>query len=55
MNSKIKIIVSSVLFVLFLVLVVVGQRHIGYAGLGTMMVGLAGLLGLLWMYNKQYQ
>lgn len=26
-----------------------------YAGLGTMLIGLAGLIFLLWLYNRQYK
>ena len=36
-------------------LVVVGQRNIGPSGLLTQLVGLAGLVFLLWLYNRQYK
>jgi hypothetical protein len=53
MSTKVKIIVNAALF--FMALVIGGQRHIGYAGLGVMLIGLAGLLAQLWLYNRQYQ
>ncbi|WP_196812028.1 DUF6903 family protein [Schleiferilactobacillus shenzhenensis] len=55
MNTKLKILINAVLFILFMALVIGGQQHIGYAGLGVMLIGLAGLLVLLWRYNKSYQ
>lgn len=42
-------------FILSLVLTVIGQRHIGPSGLGMMLAGLAGLVFLLWFYNRQYK
>lgn len=48
-------ILVAVVFVVCIALVVVGQKNIGPAGLLTMLVGLAGLLVLLGIYNKQYK
>lgn len=39
------------LFLLSCYLVLSGQRSIGYAGVGTMMLGLIGILLSLWGYN----
>lgn len=53
-----KIIIGIVIFVVFVacvVLVVTGQRNIGPSGLFTQMAGLAGLIFLLWLYNRQYK
>ena len=53
-----KIIIGIVIFVVFVVcvaLVVAGQRNIGPSGLFTQMAGLAGLVILLWLYNRQYK
>lgn len=36
-------------------LIVVGQRNIGPVGLLTMLIGLAGILILLYLYNKKFQ
>ncbi len=53
-----KIIVGIVIFIVFVVcvaLVVAGQRNIGPSGLFTQLAGLAGLIALLWLYNRQYK
>lgn len=59
MNEQTKKIIIGILvaivFVVCVVLVVVGQREIGYAGLGKQLIGLAGLLALLGIYNHQYK
>lgn len=59
MSEKMKKIVTMtiliVIFIISIVLTVVGQRNIGPAGLLTMLVGLAGLIFLLWFYNRQYK
>lgn len=43
------------IFIGCIVLVVTGQRTIGPGGLGVMLVGLAGILLLLYHYNNKYQ
>lgn len=56
-NAK-KIIMGVILvavFIVSVVLTVIGQRNIGPAGLLTMLAGLAGLVFLLWLYNRQYK
>lgn len=59
MNEFAKKLVAAVavliVFVVCVVLVVVGQRNIGAAGLMTQLVGVAGLVVLLWLYNRQYR
>lgn len=53
-----KIILGIVIFVVFAVcvaLVVAGQRNIGPSGLFTQIAGLAGLIFLLWLYNRQFK
>lgn len=35
-------------------LIIYGQRKIGVTGLSLMLIGLGGLLGLLFNYNQQY-
>lgn len=42
-------------FVASMALIVVGQRRIGPMGLLLMVVGLAGILLLLYLYNRKYQ
>ena len=36
-------------------LVIIGQKSIGYIGLLTMLIGLSGILLLLYFYNRQYK
>lgn len=57
-ESAKKVVVGILLGIFFCVcvdLVVIGQRNIGPAGLGIMLLGLAGLIFLLWLYNRQYR
>ena len=57
MNLK-KIVTAIVVLIVFVVcvaLVVIGQRNIGASGLMTQLVGVAGLVVLLWLYNRQYR
>lgn len=48
-------IIVLVVFIACLALVIMGQRNIGLGGLCTMLAGLAGLVFLLWLYNRQYK
>lgn len=50
-----KVLLKTILFILFFLCVLLGQKSVGFAGLGVMMIGIAGLLGLLWDYNRHYQ
>ena len=51
--------VRGLLYLLFFIgcvaLVVAGQRTIGPGGLGIMLLGLLGILVLLFHYNSKYQ
>lgn len=42
-------------FILAVVLQFVGQRHVGYPGLGLQFISLAVLLLLLWKYNRSHR
>lgn len=59
MNEFTKKIITAVIvflvFVVCVVLVVTGQRNVGAAGLLTQLLGVAGLIILLWLYNRQYK
>ena len=48
-------IIALIVFAVCIWLVVAGQRHIGPAGLGVMLIGLAGLVVLLWLYNRKFK
>ncbi len=47
--------VKMILFVVFLTMIIWGQKQVGYVNLGIMLTGLAGLLMLLYSYNKKYR
>ncbi|MCI8281843.1 MAG: hypothetical protein HFI76_09135 [Lachnospiraceae bacterium] len=59
MNEFAKKIVTAVVvlivFVVCVALVVIGQRNIGATGLLVQLIGVAGLIILLWLYNRQYK
>ncbi len=48
-------ILAAVFFCAMIVLVVMGQRRVGPGGLGLELLGLTGLILLLWLYNRQYK
>ncbi len=47
--------IMLIVFIVGLGLVVVGQKHIGAPGLGLMLLGLAMMICLLWLYNRKYK
>lgn len=49
------IIGKSVLFFISMALVIAGQQKTGPKGLLVMLLGIAGLIVLLWMYNKNFR
>lgn len=59
MNEYAKKIVSGlmvlIVFVASVALVVIGQRNIGAPGLLMQLGGVAGLICLLWLYNRRYK
>lgn len=55
MKKIVLTLVIVAVFIICIALVVTGQRNIGPAGLMRMLVGLAGLVALLGLYNKQYK
>lgn len=48
-------VLAAVLFVVCIALVVIGQRNVGLPGTLIMLLGLAGLIGLLYAYNRKYK
>lgn len=53
--GKLSYIIYGIVFIISVSLVVIGQKNIGPAGIGVMLLGLSGLLVLLGIYNKRYQ
>lgn len=49
------ILINLVLFIAFMALVIVGQKTIEVKGLVMQLVGLAGILALIYVYNRKYQ
>ncbi|MEG0496760.1 MAG: hypothetical protein RR439_05270 [Carnobacterium sp.] len=47
-------IVKLIIFIVSVGLVIYGQRTTGKMELGIMLIGLTGLLGLLYNYNQKY-
>lgn len=43
------------IFIASMYFIITGQRNIGPAGLFTMIIGLFGILALLFLYNKNYK
>ena len=54
-NKWISKLLAAVVFLYCLWLIITGQKVIGIASLLKMLVGLCGLLVLLYCYNKPYQ
>lgn len=51
----IRYILMTALFAVCIALIVVFQRHIGAMYAGIMLLSVAGLLFLLWVYNRKYR
>lgn len=45
--------VLLLIFIAFVALVVIGQKDISYHGFGIMMIGVAGIILCLFIYNKK--
>lgn len=55
MNKKIEVVLQIVAFIVFMSLIIIGQKTVGVGYLGMMLVGLAGLMVQLYLYNRKYQ
>lgn len=54
MKAAIFIILKIIALIICLSLIFIGQKTVGKSELGMMLIGLAGLLGLLYDYNRKY-
>ena len=54
MKSSLLIIIKLVVLIVCLALIFHGQKTAGKSELGMMLIGLAGLLGLLYDYNRKF-
>lgn len=48
-------IVSLIIFIVCIALIVAGQKTVGVPNLIKMLVGVLGILALLFVYNKKHQ
>lgn len=55
MNKWVKIILYVLIFCVCLALIITGQKTVGVKNLLLQLVGLAGILAMLYGYNKKYQ
>lgn len=55
MSNTTKNIMAGLCFVISFGLVCIGQSNVGYTGLVMELIGLVGLLVLLYLYNKKYK
>lgn len=55
MEGRIVTVLKAVLFIAFISMIILGQKQVGYGNLLMMLLGLGGLLGLLYSYNKKYK
>ena len=55
MSNVIKNIILLIIFIVCIALIVVGQKNIGATELAMELIGLAGLLVLLYLYNRKYK
>ncbi|WP_416326419.1 DUF6903 family protein [[Eubacterium] hominis] len=54
-SNILKNIIMAVLFFVFLGMIIIGQKTVSLANLGMELLGLAGLLVELYIYNKKYK
>lgn len=55
MGIRVKTIVMAVVFVVCLLMIILGQRNVGYQGLFVELIGLVGLLAVLFAYNRDHK
>lgn len=55
MSKVIKNVVLLVIFIVCLALIIIGQKNISVTGLSMELIGLVGLLVLLFLYNRKYK
>ncbi|MBU5455653.1 DUF6903 family protein [Caproiciproducens sp. MSJ-32] len=55
MSTAVKITINIIAFIVFLGMIIVGQKNIGVPGLCVMLAGLTGLLTQLFLYNKKHK
>lgn len=54
-SNVLKNIIMGILFFVFLGMIIVGQKTVSLGNLGMELLGLAGLLVELYIYNRKYK
>ena len=55
MSNVVRNLIMIIVFIVCLALIIIGQKNISVSGLAMELIGLVGLLSLLFIYNKRYQ
>lgn len=55
MKNSVRNIIMCIVFVISLALIIIGQRNVSVSGLMMEIVGLIGLLTLLFVYNHRFK
>lgn len=55
MSNVIRNLIMIIVFIVCLALIIIGQKNISASGLVMELIGLVGLLTLLFIYNRRYQ
>lgn len=55
MNKLWSVVLKLIIFVICVGLIIWGQTTVGYLNLAAQLIGLTGLLGLLYVYNRAYR
>ena len=55
MSNVVRKLIMIIVFIVCLALIIIGQKNISVSGLAMELIGLVGLLTLLFIYNRRYQ
>lgn len=55
MSNAVRNLIMIIVFIVCLALIIIGQKNISASGLAMELIGLVGLLTLLFIYNRRYQ
>ncbi|WP_346663866.1 hypothetical protein [uncultured Merdimonas sp.] len=55
MSNVVRNVIMIIVFIACLALIFIGQKNISATGLGMELLGLVGLLVLLFIYNRRYK
>lgn len=55
MNNTTKNLILLAIFIVSMALIFIGQKDTGYPGLGMEVVGIVGLVSVLFIYNKRFK